>query len=162
MAIQICQLCKDPIWSFICPHCLARDIGNWLPKNLKGAYKKFNKNFFGNFSFTIDLDGLRCIHCKKMRLANICTFCYLAEVYDWLRRNNRRLAENIFRMLPLASDWRLDKKAGVIWSSGLVPVSDTELELRDEGVCEACDRYSDELSNFDGRWICKECETLEK
>jgi hypothetical protein len=162
MNVPICQICKDPIWSFICPDCLSRDINRWLPGNLRGAFKRFNESFLRSFSITIDLDGLRCIRCRKIRIANICTFCYIAEVYGWLREKNMKLAETIYRMLPLARDWKLDSNGGCTWSNGLVPVTESELEQRDEGICELCERYSDELVLMDGMWICRGCESFER
>jgi hypothetical protein len=161
MNVPICQMCKEPIWSFICPRCLGRDIGKWLPGNLKGAFRRFNKGFLRSFSSTISMEGLSCILCRRVRVANICPFCYMAEVYDWLRERNRGLAETIFRMLPLARDWTLDERGGVTTVGGAVPVSESELMQRDEGICEACECYSDELGHADGMWICRECESLE-
>jgi hypothetical protein len=162
MDVPICQICKDPIWSFICPDCLAKDIGKWLPRNLRGAFGRFSRGLLSNFSSTIDMDGLRCLRCRRVRVANICPFCYLAEVYDWLRERGSTLAETIYRMLPLAGDWRLDRDGGCAWNSGPVPITESEIEQRDEGMCEACERYSDELLLFDGKWICRDCETIER
>ncbi len=170
MDIPICQICKNPIWSFICPDCLSRDISRWLPRTLRGAFGEFNRTFLRSFSSTIDLDGLRCLHCKEVKVANICPFCYVAEAYDWLRERNGKLAETLLRMLPLTKGWTLgsngecslDSNGGCAWSGGLVPVTESELEQRDEGVCESCERYSDNLAHINGRWICRECESLER
>ncbi len=161
MSISICQLCKDPIWSFICPHCLARDISRWLPASIRKAFSRFNRDFFRNFSTTIDLDGLRCLRCRKIRLANICPFCYLAEVCDWLHGIAPTLAESLFRLLPTKRSFSMTEK-GILWSDGVIPISDTGFAETDEGVCEACERYSDELIHIDGKWICRDCELLEK
>ena len=161
MDIPICQLCKDPIWSFICPHCLGREIIRWLPARIRKAFGRFNNNFLANFSATIDMDGLSCLRCRKIRIANICPFCYLAEVYDWLHETMPALAENFFRMIPMRREMKVGP--GVVsWSDGVVPISHTEFRETDEGICEACERYSDELIHVDGRWICKDCESLEQ
>jgi hypothetical protein len=160
MGIPICQICKDPIWSFICPHCLARDISRWLPASIRGAFGRFNSNLLGNFSATIDMDGLRCLRCRKVRLANICPFCYLAEVFDWLHGIKPALAERFFRFVPFRRDLRMGPEV-VSWNDGIVPVSHTEPRETDEGTCESCERYSDELTNVDGRWICRDCESIE-
>jgi hypothetical protein len=153
-------LCKDPIWSFICPRCLARDIVKWLPEKLRGAFKRFNRDFSSSFSATIDMAGLTCLSCRKVRVANICPFCYLAEVCDWLHEIKPALAEVFFRSMPLKRSLRITG-SGVAWKDGIVPISQTEPQELDEGTCEACERYSDELIHTDGRWLCRDCESLE-
>ena len=157
MNMSMCQLCKDPIWSFICPDCLSRDIKNWLPAKLKGTFRKFNEDFLGSFSMTIDTDGLRCIHCRKIRLANICPFCYLVEVHEWLRHKNQRLANTILRGIPVSVNWVIKEDACSLKGSG-IPITETELSRHEEGTCEACDRFSEELLAIDGRLVCKDCK----
>lgn len=157
MNVSMCQICKDPIWSFICPHCLARDISKWLPSKMKGAFREFNESFLGSFSITIDLDGLRCLTCRKIRLANICPFCYMAEVHDWLRERNTRLASTILRFIPAGNDWEL-KRGGVVWKDGLVPITESGIERLEEGSCDACERHSDELVHVDGSLVCRDCK----
>jgi signal-transduction protein with cAMP-binding, CBS, and nucleotidyltransferase domain len=34
------------------------------------------------------------------------------------------------------------------------------IEGRISGVCEECDNYSDNLYNFNGRWLCEDCKDL--
>jgi hypothetical protein len=159
--MSICQLCKDPIWSFICPHCLAKDISMWLPERLRGAFKEFHRNLTNSFSFSIEPSGLRCLRCRETRPSSICPFCYIAEVYSWLHGRSPELAMAIRKMLPLAHDWKM-ARAGVAWKDGIVPVSRSEPEELDDGVCEVCERYSDELRHADGKWVCKSCESLER
>jgi hypothetical protein len=156
MNMSMCQLCKDPIWSFICPDCLAEDIRKWLPTKLKGAFSKFNEDFLASFSMTIDIDGLRCIHCRKIKLANICPFCYMAEVHEWLMHKNQKLANTILKGIPVTGDWFI--KGGVCsWKDGGVPITETEMIRHEEGTCEACERFSEELLNVDGRLVCRDC-----
>jgi hypothetical protein len=156
----MCQICKDPIWSFICPHCLASDISKWLPASLRGAYKQFSSGLIRSFSKSIELDGLRCLHCRKIRLANICPFCYLGEVYDWLGERNPELASRFFRILPMRRSIQF-KPSGLSWKDGVIPISATQDREVDEGMCETCEAHSDELVNNDGRWICRDCENIE-
>jgi hypothetical protein len=157
MNISICQLCKDPIWSFICPHCLARDISRWLPRKIRGAFSKFNENFFGSFSATIDIDGLRCLRCRKVRLANICPFCYFMEAYDWLRERNLGLARDLLEMIPHNKGIRMDHSRMLLKSSS-IPISFTEDAEADEGYCEICERYDERIVNSDGKWVCRDCD----
>ncbi|MBW6462397.1 MAG: CBS domain-containing protein [DPANN group archaeon] len=39
----------------------------------------------------------------------------------------------------------------------IIPVTERILS---DGICEDCGNYSDELRNFENRWICQECEEL--
>ncbi|MCK4714001.1 MAG: hypothetical protein KAT35_00375 [Candidatus Aenigmarchaeota archaeon] len=161
MDIPMCQLCKQPIWSFICPQCLSKDIGRWLPNKLKSAFRDFNRVFFSNFFSATDMDGLRCLKCRRIRLANICPHCYVAEVYDWLSDKSTELSDTLLRMLPLKQGLE-HTNTGVAWSRGLIPISRTETEETDEGTCEVCEKYSEELTHTDGRWVCRDCELLER
>lgn len=160
MSIPICQMCKDPIWSFICPQCIGKEIRRWLPDRVRSAFSRFDRDLLDNFSTSIDMDGLRCLRCRKVRLASICPFCYLAEVYDWLKDVKPALAESFLRFIPLRSVLRQGSH-GMKWNDGIVPIGHTEMPELDEGICESCDRYTDELIHLDGRWICRDCESLE-
>ncbi len=160
MDIPMCQLCKQPIWSFICPQCLSADIRKWLPNKLKSAFWDFSKTLSRNFSSVTDMDGLVCLRCRKTRTASICPHCFVAETYEWLRERNAELSETLFRMLPLKQGLE-HTNTGVAWNSGLIPISSTRLQMSEEGICEMCEKYSDELVHVDGRWICKECESFE-
>ena len=144
MILKSLRLVK-PVWNTITRYPLTR----------------FNKNFFMDFSTTIDMEGLRCIRCRKIRIANICPHCYIAEVYDWLRTVNERLAETLFRMLPIKQGLDMNH-TGLSWSRDALPISHTEMREISEGMCETCERYSDELIHADGRWICRDCELLER
>lgn len=157
MSVSMCQICKDPIWSFICPHCLARDIKKWLPYRLKEAFRNFNESLLGSFSMTIDMDGLRCLKCRKIRLANLCPFCYMAEVHEWLRDKNAKLAATILNFIPAGNEWTL-RRGGMTWKDGLVPITESEIARHEEGTCETCERYSDRLIHVDGRWVCRDCQ----
>jgi hypothetical protein len=161
MQMSICQLCKDPIWSFICPHCLASAIRAWLPSGMRRAFSEFNRNFFSSFSNSIDLDGLRCLRCKKVRIATTCPFCYIAEAYEWLRERDIKLADTLSRMNPYSSVVSMTP-SGIEWKDGIVPITFTEEKETGEGICEQCDEYHEVLTKSDGRWICNDCEDIER
>jgi len=162
MNVSMCQICKDSIWSFICPHCLANAIEKWLPPYLRDDFGKFSDDFFRSFSTTIDMDGLMCLRCRKIRLANICPWCFLNEVYDWLREKDASLANTVAHALPLGTDWKHHHDDTRHYNNIIVPITASENPLRDEGLCETCESYSQELVHYDGRWVCKDCESLER
>ena len=84
----------------------------------------------------------------------------IAEVFDWLHGVNTALAENFFRFVPFKRELRMGPEV-ISWRDGIVPISNTDVPEVDEGTCEACERYSDELTHVDGKWICRDCGLLE-
>jgi hypothetical protein len=151
MDIAICQICKEPIWSFICPDCLARDIAKWLPKKLSTAFSTFHKDFTSHFQGFFSETKLQCIHCKQLKTASICPFCYIDETLSWLKEKNSDLAS---RLVKLVSNTRT--------STGFQPVTEFRLEEPEEGICEYCGMFSHELVLKNGNWICRECEEFER
>jgi len=146
----ICQICKEPIWTFICPDCLARDIGRWLPQELSSDFLEFSRKLTGHFSRFFSGDWMPCIHCKDIKEASICTFCYVKEATEWLKERNDGFAEKLGAMMSLAA------KTG-----GFHPITETRKDEVDEGICEMCGIFSNELLFREGRWVCRECEDLE-
>lgn len=160
--LSMCQMCKDPIWSYICPNCLANAIEDWLPYYLKGEFREFSENFFKSFSSTTDMDGLRCLRCHKVRLSTICPFCFIAEAYDFLRERDLELAQTLLKSIPVQGDWKFDSMEEKTWKGAIVPVTNTEIPTTEVGSCEMCDSFSNRLTNYEGRWICRECESFER
>ena len=150
MQIPICQICKEPIWTFICPDCLARDIGRWLPQGLSSDFYEFSRKLTGHFSSFFNGDRMRCIHCKGLKDVPICTFCYVKEATEWLRERNAGLAAKLGSLMTIAAK-----------SRGFHPVTDIRKDEVDEGICETCGIFSSELLFREGRWICRECEDIE-
>ena len=151
MDMSICQICKEPIWGFICPDCLASDIKAWLPKKLSIAFSTFNKDFVKHFNH--DFFGatkLPCLNCNQPKISHICTFCYIQEVVEWLNGKNSDLAKRLMKMMSITGP-----------SEGFHPVTEFKTEGTDEGVCEFCGLFSNELVLKDGKWVCKECEEFE-
>jgi hypothetical protein len=149
MNMEICQICKEPIWSFLCLDCLADQISGWLPGKVSSKFSKFNKDFIRHFHYRFSGgSSLVCLNCKNPKIASVCMYCYMDEVMDWLRNVNSDLAARLKAMLPSSSIQKIE------------PITHTRADKTDEGLCEHCETYSDELVSNNGRWVCKECEEI--
>ena len=157
MDIPICQICKDPIWSFICPDCLAKDIDHWLPHSFSKQFAQFHGTLLTFFHPNLDTVFVHCLDCKTESEAAVCPYCYITEVYYWLKQKNVKLARKIYKMLPLGSDWKTTALSGCVWRDGFRPLGEKEAKPAESGVCDECGEYSDELVFIDGEWVCREC-----
>jgi len=156
MQVAVCQICKYPVWSYICPDCLSKEIGKWLPHELSSQFRRFNRSFLGNFrSFESNLTQTMCIRCRTMRETTLCSFCYVAEVFHWLHEKNRHLAKTLFMALPLDSSLKATSGMRNEWNE-IRPISYEESESL-EGICEECGEYSQETATANGRWLCESC-----
>jgi len=159
MQVAVCQICKYPVWSYICPDCLSREIGKWLPRELSSEFTKFNRSFLSHFrSFESNLTQTRCIRCRTMKETTLCSFCYVAEAFHWLHEKNMDLARTLFMALPLDSSLKATSGMRTMRSqwSETEPISYEEKES-EEGICEECGGYSQETANVNGKWICESC-----
>jgi len=157
MEVPVCQMCKDPIWSYICPKCLAEDIKNWLPTIHSDPFKKFHATLEKFFEPNLDTTFIQCLHCKTSAPASICPFCYVVEVFNWLNPIDQELAKHMFKMLPLAKDWVVTEHSGCVWKEGFRPLIEQEEKKEEFGVCDECGEYTDELVLINGEWVCNEC-----
>jgi hypothetical protein len=152
MTLAVCQICKYPVWSYICPDCLSREISGWLPRKLSGEFRTFNRSFLQHFSSVeSNLTRVRCIRCHKLKEATLCSFCYMTEAFHWLHERNRALAKTLFMALPLDSSIMASQD----WKE-IRPISYEE-EERGEGICEECGEFSEQTSLVNGRWVCDSC-----
>jgi len=158
MEVPICQICKDPIWSFVCIDCLADGIRDWLPQGLRSDFFEFNTDFRRFFSNNTDVVFLSCLHCRDSKEASICPFCYLTEVIQWLKIKDAKKAEQLMKMIPTERDWKLTETNGCVWKDGFLPITESCVERTHEGICENCGEYSDDILFVDGRWLCRNCK----
>jgi hypothetical protein len=150
MTLAVCQICKYPVWSYICPDCLSAEITRWLPGKLSSEFSRFSRSFLQHFnSVESNLTRVRCVRCHKAKEATLCSFCYITEAFHWLHERNRALAKTLFMALPvdstLKNEWRETE-----------PISYEEQE-KDEGICEECGEFSEQTSVVNGRWVCDSC-----
>lgn len=158
MDVPVCQICKDAVWSFICPDCLGKDIGQWLPKDLSLKFSEFHRSLVDSFKpIAYKPIFVPCIKCKRKTVATICPFCYITEVFNWLRDKDEGLASVLFRFLPLARDWKITEKDGCAWKEGFRPMTEMRRGKRDIGLCDECGEYSEELVMHNSKWVCRDC-----
>ena len=152
-------MCKDPIWSYICPDCLGTDIMNWLPSYLAKGFAEFHNHFLTHFSINKDPTFENCIKCGSPTEANICPFCYIVEAFHWLREKDENLARSLYKMLPLSHDWRVTHLHGCVWKEGYRALDEVIADKTEQGICDECGGYSDRLALVNGEWICSRCES---
>jgi len=156
MQIAVCQICKDPVWSYICPDCLAKGIREWLPEGLSSEFREFSHSFLAQFSSVeSNLTRLKCIHCHSGKEVTLCPFCYIAEAFHWLNGKDRRLGRMLFMMLPVDSDWKVSESSGCVWRDGIKPISYMEQGIIEE-ICEECGERC-ETHESEGRRLCSIC-----
>lgn len=158
MDVPVCQICKDPIWSFICPDCLGKDIGKWLPEGLSEKFSDFHNFIVKSFSpRAYKPIFVPCIKCKRKTVATICPFCYIAETSQWLKEINADLSARLVKLLPLAKDWEISETGGCVWKNGFRPITEMMCEGTEFGICDECGEYSDELVLENKKWVCRDC-----
>lgn len=156
MQLAVCQICKDPVWSYICPDCLAKDIARWLPGKLASDFRRFSRVLLRHFgSVESNLTRLKCLHCHSGKEVTVCPFCYIAEAFHWLIEKDKGFARTLFMMLPVDSDWKVDENSGCVWKDGIKPISCTEKGTA-EMICEECGEYSG-TEEMEGKLLCSEC-----
>ncbi len=159
MQMAICQICKYPVWSFICPDCIAKEIGRWLPRGLSSEFRGFSRSLLRHFeSFESSLTKVRCLKCRSLKEADLCSFCYIAEIFSWLQAKNRELAKTVFMALPVDVGSGISTKAN---GTRAITAISFEESLTDEGICEECEEFSERTSMINGRWVCEACKDYE-
>ncbi len=158
MNVPLCQICKDPVWSFICPDCLGKGIGEWLPKNLSRRFSGFHSFLVDSFSpKTYKPVFVPCIKCKRNTVATICPFCYTTEAFHWLRFENLYLATKLSKFLPFTKEWNCETGECIVKANPR-PVTETNCKIVQFGVCDECGEYSEELVNDNREWVCGGCK----
>ncbi|MFH1445434.1 MAG: hypothetical protein ABIF08_03055 [Nanoarchaeota archaeon] len=161
MSVFMCQICKEPVTSFMCPNRLAVSIRDWLPSGFVDNFVRMHNTLLVHFSKdSCDFEhqhsqcGSRNIICGGKNRVSICAFCYIAEVYDWLKNKNTVLADQFLHVFSLGYKkirFKLDRK--IIRE----PILDTITWKTDSGICDECGEYSDELKLQRKEWVCEAC-----
>ncbi|RLI98519.1 MAG: hypothetical protein DRO99_00470 [Candidatus Aenigmatarchaeota archaeon] len=154
MEIPICQICKEPINNFVCLECLAKDISTWLPPGLSDRFTKFNDWFLDTFKHMPHTVTRHHIVCDLRGKGSVCLYCYVNEVFQWLMGEDKPVARR-FRKLFSFGMRKGDFKQ--IIKSHAKPISEVEEMEKEEGICDECGEYSDELHILNGRWVCRVC-----
>ena len=147
--LSVCQMCKEPVWNFICVDCIAEGIRDFLPSVFRSSFDSFQHTlsiyFHGDESA-----GNACLSCHKHCSFALCHYCYTSEVYQWLEETNQPLAKrfmNVFSFGFYSPSLASASQEPVAW----------EQRKEDAGICDECGNYSDELFLLSGEWACRDC-----
>ena len=154
--LSLCQICKEPIWNFLCTDCLADGVKSWLPDHFLDAFEKFHQTFSFHFRKSpSEGQAERCIHCKKEREFVMCVFCYSNEVHHWLLRINEQAAKQFADLFDF--DFERFGRDEFVRPDQIRPITEMENPRVDFGICDECGEYADELHPVDGMMLCREC-----
>jgi len=151
----ICQICKEPINSFVCLERLSEDIRGWLPEALSSRFAGFNDWFLKLFSYGYDA-GLEHHGMVRggMGKGSVCLYCYVNEVFQWLLGEDKAVARRFRKLFSFGmgkTDFREITKANA------EPISSSVNHEREFGICDECGEYAEDLKLRSGRWVCSGC-----
>lgn len=153
MEAVTCKLCREPIQNFICVNCLAKNIKAWLPREFSCKFSMFHSDISRHFTDFYEAEP--CIRCKHENHSVICPYCYIKEVYQWLKDENQNLADKFINTFPLIYVFRKKGKK-------FQPLLETKNGESESGVCDICGEYSDKIERSDSGWVCEYCKQEEE
>ena len=148
----ICQLCREPIWNFLCIDCLSNNVQKWLPASFSQEFSGFHRTIKSHFHTFISDNFEPCIDCRKINETPICPYCYTHEVYHWISPLKPDLAENfrkIFFFYPFEGTEQL--------KSCTKPIEGMSNKKTGIGACDVCGEFSEILWGLEGNWCCEGC-----
>ncbi len=149
----VCQLCREPIWNFLCIDCLSKNIEQWLPKTFSGQFMKFHTSVKTHFHTMVADNYEPCLDCSTMSETPICPYCYTHEVYHWMAALNTDMARNfskVFFFYPFEGSEHLKSERG--------PIEEMHNKKFGFGMCDHCGEHSDSLEQSEGEWHCEVCK----
>lgn len=153
MEINICKICKEPVWNFICQNCLAKGIASSLPREMSLKFFSFHENFSRLFSGR--LDELRpCFSCGSSDAPPICIDCYMNEVHEVFKDSRPDIVKEIEGKI---FHFHFKKHGEIMKMHKFQPVTEMENKETQLGICDECGEYSEELMLIDGKWVCRNC-----
>lgn len=156
---EVCKLCYEPIFNFICFDCLERDTERFLnlvSPELLNEFQTLQFSISTHFSFPYSQE--KCIKCNNQISTPICPWCFINEVYFWLLEKDYLLAKFFSRMFNF--DFLGTGYPGIIPNMvrKFEPVIISErTERTDIGICDNCGQSVSELFEIEGNWVCESC-----
>ena len=148
----ICQLCREPIWNFLCVDCIGDNVGKWLPPQYSQKFTKFHQYLKKHFS-TLTADNFEpCLDCIKFNETPLCPYCYTHEVYHWINPQNPDIARNfskIFFFYPFEGTEEIKVDS--------LPVTENSNKTKAEGICDGCEEFSENLKKSGEGILCELC-----
>ena len=103
----ICSICEEPLTTFVCLKSLSQQIKKWLPEDYGEDFEHFNNNLLESFSICeheIECNEShkgenRVLVCVDRHKSNLCIYCYINEVVDWINfeLNDSAIASELLR-----------------------------------------------------------------
>lgn len=151
--MNLCKLCREPIWNFICINCLEKDILERIPGNLRRGFSEFHRRLSYYFRSKTDR-FIPCLKCRISDAPHICIPCYLNELNSWFRENGLlgKVKEN------LSLDFEALERN--LKGHSALPITETRNRRRNSGICDECGEYSENLVLFNSEWVCTECRSM--
>ncbi len=149
----VCQLCREPIWNFLCIDCIGKNVEEWLPKGFTQQFVKFHTTIKNHFHTMIADNFEPCLDCRKLNETPLCPYCYTHEVYHWISASSADIARQfskIFFFYPFEGSEFIRSEQG--------PIQGVMNERANVGMCDVCGEYSDILQQLNGGWLCEVCK----
>ena len=149
--LVVCQLCREPIWNFLCVDCISKNVEKWLPKVFSQQFIKFHQEIKSHFQTTAD-NYEPCLDCSSLSESPICPHCYTHEAYHWLSAKNPKIAENfqkLFFFYPFEGSEHIKSETD--------PIGETQNKKIIRGFCDTCSEYSENLEQSQEGWCCESC-----
>ncbi len=149
----VCQLCREPIWNFLCIDCIGKNVKEWLPSAFSQEFGQFHQSVKSHFQTYVADNYEPCLDCSKLNETPICPYCYTHEVYHWISAMNPDTARNfskIFFFYPFEGSEYIKSERG--------PIEETENKKPGVGLCDSCAEYSENLEAGSGGWYCETCK----
>jgi hypothetical protein len=145
--LSVCQICKEPVWNFICPDCIAPAVKDFLPSSFDRKFEEFHSSFLFPFRNS-ELRIAKCLECRRPAEFTVCPYCYTNEIHAWLVKINQPLADRFIKIFSFGFDrCRLLPREPITGDVG----------GEEAGICDECGEYSESLVLLDGEWICRDC-----
>jgi hypothetical protein len=155
MSVSICKICKEPIWSFHCLDCLAKDIEKWISPKFLDDFREFHSTFMRHFNNNIDTTFEHCLKCKVERESVVCSFCYINEFLSWIKTKDPEATKKLKKKFIFGFEHRgFDK---FFRNTRLMPITEGRCYRVTIGLCDNCGEFTENLTYHDGRWVCEEC-----
>lgn len=149
--MNMCKICKEPIWNFICIDCIARDVKRHFPAKLLNSFTRFHRNLHRHFHSATDR-FMPCLTCKLSNAPAICIPCYMNEAQSWAK------AHGLMGMVGKKFSFDFTRLERELREHNALPITESENFREKSGLCDMCGEYSDSLMLVDSEWICEECK----
>ncbi len=151
MEAVICQLCREPIWNFLCTSCLSDTVNKWMPATLVPEFNGLN-NTINQYLKTTPDNYEPCLKCDRLNETALCPHCYTHEVFHWLKGRNVELA-GVFSKIFFYYKF----EGAELLLSNTPPLTNGKNKRESDGSCDNCGSESTYLNNLEGEWYCETC-----